>query len=382
MKKKPFFIKLLRVIYWIIFAFCAFSGVGTLLYFIPLLSDVASNIFLPAYLYILCASVLLLFLAIFFFGRDKSRRNIIHLIACVLIVANFAGMSIWIVYNVNQQGEHISFAKIFTVNDFSNVREEVASYQDKSGKEPALSVFYMNDTDNKKPVIFYTHGGGWVTGTRYDRLDTTKTLVQNGFVVVCPEYDLCDEQTHLYATCEKQLLEAVKWCEKNVSKFGGDMRRFCMVGDSAGGNLALELAYKINGGVYQGYARVKAVSVIYPVTSIRAFYENDNLLTSATGKKMALSYMGATPQEEPKRYESLNPQKYIGKNTPPTLIVTGKMDSSVPNDATYEFAKDLVDAKVQTQVIEVPFANHVGDRQATNFMGQTYINNTVAWFKQ
>jgi len=164
------------------------------------------------------------------------------------------------------------------------------------------------------------------------------------------------------------------------SAFGGNTQRLYLVGDSAGGNMALDIAYKIGAGVYKDYPQVSRVSVIYPVTDIRAFYENNNIVTAATGKKMAVSYLGATPEKEPKRYAEFNPQNYIGSNTPPTLIVACGMDGSVPLDATINFAQALVDNQTQTKLVTVPFANHAVDWQANNFLGQAYINNTLEWF--
>ena len=380
MKKKRIGKILLRILYWVLLVFCAVTTVGTLLYFVPVLSDVASNLFIPLYGYILVACLALALLSLFTLLKDKTPSNIIHLIASLLICINFALMSIWLVHTVNEQGAKINYFKAFISERFDYVQSVDKTYIDHNKKEVPLSVYYCDDGNENKPVMVYIHGGGWIWGSRHDRLSTTKTFAERGYVVVCPDYDLSSDEEHLYNTTEKQLLCALRWAEKNAAKFGGNTQRLYLVGDSAGGNMALDIAYKISAGVYKDCPQVSRVSVIYPVTDIRAFYENNNIVTAATGKKMAVSYLGATPEKEPKRYAEFNPQNYIGSNTPPTLIVACGMDGSVPLESTVAFAQALVDNEIQTKLVTVPFANHAVDWQANNFLGQAYINNTLEWF--
>ena len=381
-RQKAIMKRLVKIGYWVVLFFCSFVVLGTLLYFIPLVSDLASNLFMPLYIPLLVLILLFVAASAGFLVRKRVLKRAVTFGVSVLTLAAFIFISVFTVVNVNAQGEKISYLKLFKISSYRDVEEQVAYYTDQEGKNVDLSVFYTEDGTQNKPVIFYTHGGGWITGDRYDRLGTTKTFAQNGYVVVSADYDLSSEEINLYDFTEEQLLCAVKWMRENVKDFGGDIRRLYFVGDSAGGNLALELAYKINSGVYENYPQVKAVSVMYPVTDIRAFYENENLLTSMMCKKMARSYLGAIPKDAPVRYEQYNPANFIGSKTPPTLMTLGTSDSSVPPQATYHFAKVLSGIGVDNQVIKVPFANHVGDKPVNTFLGQAYVNNTLRWFEQ
>ena len=369
-----------KFFYWIVLFICVFIILGTLLHSIPLWSDIASIIFIPAYPYILILCVLLTAASIIFFVRKKSTKRLITLAVSSLTLLGIITGSIFMIARVNSRGENISFFKAFSLNAFFDVEEENTYYTDENGEKIGLSVFYVDDGNENKPVIFYTHGGGWVKGDRYDRLDTTKTFAENGYVVVSADYDLSDDYNHLYDSTENQLLNAVSWTEKNISKYGGNIGRFYMVGDSAGGNLALNLAYKINSGVYASYPNVDAVSVIYPVTSIRDFYESSNFLTASESRNMAVSYMGSIPKKEAGRYEEHNPANYIDSATPPTLVVHGTSDASVSINSSYTFIEKLEQKGVDCELIRVPFASHASDTSATNFMGQAYINNTLKWF--
>lgn len=359
---------------------CAFINCGTLLHYIPLIGDFASIAFLPTYPFLVIFSLAIAAICIRLFIKEKSKRNIAAFIISLLNVVVIVFLSIYTVCAVNARGEHINFFKAFVPASFSDVKEKDTVYVDQKEDNIPISIFYKDDGEKNKPVIFYTHGGGWITGSRYDRLGTTKSFADNGYVVVCADYDLSDDEDHLYNFTEQQLLNALHFCEQTVSEYGGDMAQLYMVGDSAGGNLALELAYKINSGIYTLPHKVKAVSVIYPVTDIKAFYATTNMLTSSTAKKMAVSYMGALPKEESERYELLNPTNYIGSKTPPTLIVHGTADSSVSLKSSIEFQQTLEQKGIESKLVRVPFANHGSDTNANNFLAQAYINNTLAWF--
>ncbi|MBR2590463.1 MAG: alpha/beta hydrolase fold domain-containing protein [Clostridia bacterium] len=382
MKKKRAFIKIGFALFWLCLIVCTFIAVGTLLFFIPFVGDVASIAFLPVYpilafLVLLCAAA-----SVFLLIKRKNKRSIAAFCLAATNVIVMIVLSAVILSTVNAQGEKISFFKAFVPYSADGVLVEEGVYVDQKNDNIPISIYYQDDGKTNKPVIFYTHGGGWIQGARTDRLQTTQSFAQNGYVVMCPDYDLSNDEEHLYDVTEEQLLHALAYCENTVSDFGGNMEKLYMVGDSAGGNLALELAYKINSGIYHMPHAVKAVSVIYPVTDIKDFYYSTNMLTSSAAKKMAVSYLGALPEEESERYESLNPTRYIDKNTPSTLIVHGKADSSVPIESSERFFQALADKGITAKLIRVPFANHATDTNANNFLAQTYIGNTLSWFAE
>lgn len=379
MEKKFEFKKVFRVIYWIVLIICVFEAVGTLLYFVPLIGDLATMGFFRFYKILLACNALLLVMAIVYLCIRKAKRYIVHAVISVITVAVFVFLSVFIPSNINSQGEKISFAKIFSSTDFSEIKEYSTVYTSEPNK-CKLSVFYTGDEVGNKPVIFYAHGGGWIIGSRYDRLHITKQLAKNGFVVVCADYSLSTQENNYWDFTEKQLLKAVEWTNINIANYGGNAQRFYMVGDSAGGNLALNLAYKINSGEYKNMPKVNAVSVIYPVTSVEDFYNLGNLVTKPSAQKMAACYTGGSPEEYPERYSTVNPAQFISANTPPTLITLGTGDTSVNPKSTYAFAKKLEQKGVETALIKVPFANHVADSEDNNFMSQAYVNNTIKWF--
>lgn len=98
----------------------------------------------------------------------------------------------------------------------------------------------VNRGHMKKYVILYCHGGGYSTGSSlYARTLTTKLAESTSMDVLCFDYRLAPENPYP-AACE----DAMKaWDYLMLLGYGA--RDVIVVGDSAGGNLALSLVLKL-----------------------------------------------------------------------------------------------------------------------------------------
>jgi acetyl esterase/lipase len=104
----------------------------------------------------------------------------------------------------------------------------VRIYTPKSGKAPY-------------PVVIYFHGGGFVIATN-DTYDASARALANGAeaVVVSPEYRKAPE--HKFPAAHDDAFATYDWVLHNAASFGGDPKRIALVGESAGGNLALNVS--------------------------------------------------------------------------------------------------------------------------------------------
>jgi len=91
------------------------------------------------------------------------------------------------------------------------------------------------------PVILYIHGGGWVIAD-LDTYDASPRALANaaGAIVVSTHYRQGPEAK--FPAAHEDALAAYKWVLANAAKFGGDPKRVAVVGESAGGNLAANIA--------------------------------------------------------------------------------------------------------------------------------------------
>ncbi|EIW56062.1 uncharacterized protein TRAVEDRAFT_129910 [Trametes versicolor FP-101664 SS1] len=94
------------------------------------------------------------------------------------------------------------------------------------------------------PMLFWTHGGGWVIGNlEMDDYYLKILSVELQLVIVSPDYRLAPE--YPFPTGVDDAFAALKWAKQNAETFNADLRKgFLVGGPSAGGNLAAVLAHR------------------------------------------------------------------------------------------------------------------------------------------
>ena len=90
---------------------------------------------------------------------------------------------------------------------------------------------------DRSKMILYCHGGGYTSGTLgYARLLASRMALATGYEVLAFQYRLAPEHPYLEA------LEDARLVWEHLVFLGWGAREIILAGDSAGGNLALELA--------------------------------------------------------------------------------------------------------------------------------------------
>ena len=91
------------------------------------------------------------------------------------------------------------------------------------------------------PVILYFHGGGWVIAT-IDTYDSSARALANGAgaIVVSVEYRKGPEDR--FPAAHDDAIAAYRFLLQHAEPLGGDPRRIALAGESAGGNLAFNVA--------------------------------------------------------------------------------------------------------------------------------------------
>jgi len=133
--------------------------------------------------------------------------------------------------------------------------------QGAAGALPARVYRPTGSEDEKLPVIVYWHGGGWVIANIdvYDASPRTLAKMAKAVVVSC-EYRLAPE--HKFPAAHDDAFAAYKWVLANAGAFGGDAGNIAIVGESAGGNLAANVAIAARDA---GITAPKHMVLVYPV---------------------------------------------------------------------------------------------------------------------
>ena len=362
-------------------------SVGTVFPAIPIVGSVA-NIVTVGFLHLWlprCAALFLAALALSLAGRKRPS----HRAALALAAVSLAATVFFLCENAAVLKRYGLEPNVFLAReDVSGVRVETFPYVQSEYGTVYLDAYYTEDGKADKPVMIYIHGGGWIQGTRGDHAYYSRAFAKHGYVVFSLDYDLSSAERHLAESTEPQLAEAFAWVKNHAAGFGADIAKLCVTGGSAGGNLALELSYKINAGAYRTAAdgtelpTVRAVSVTFPVASVASFYRNRDLVLGAMARNMAGSYTGCSPEEDPALYDSLAPVNAISASAPATNILVGAADSLVPPKATYELDDALEKAGIAHQTVVVPYANHMFDMADGNMTNRAYLELSLRWFAQ
>jgi acetyl esterase/lipase len=141
------------------------------------------------------------------------------------------------------------------------------SYPTGGGMQPArIYTPGAVDTPSKggRPVIVYYHGGGWVIAS-IDTYDSSAMALAEkaGALVVSVEYRHAPE--HKFPAQHDDAFNAYKWVLENAKTWGGNPNCVAVAGESAGGNLALNVAIKArNSGVQMPVH----VLMVYPVAGV------------------------------------------------------------------------------------------------------------------
>lgn len=122
-------------------------------------------------------------------------------------------------------------------------------------------LYGTQDESEPKPVVVYWHGGGWVIADldSYDASPRALAKASDCIFVSC-HYRQGPEDK--FPAAHEDAWAAYQWVLDNAASFGGDPERIALVGESAGGNLALNVAIRARD---EGVQAPLAQILVYPV---------------------------------------------------------------------------------------------------------------------
>lgn len=187
-----------------------------------------------------------------------------------------------------------------------------------AGHIPAEWVSIEHGHDRAK-IIMYCHGGGYTCGQLgYARILATKLALASGGDVLSFEYALAPENPYPAAVNDAVAV----WDYLMYTGYGA--RDVIVAGDSAGGNLALELVLKLK---EQGRAQPRALVLMSPWTdmtcsgaSYKDCAEIDPMITMEYIHSVRQAYTGADADWGKACYSPLFADL---RGLPPTLIQVG-----------------------------------------------------------
>ena len=226
-------------------------------------------------------------------------------------------------------------------------------------------------TDGKRlGAIVMIHGGGWVGGDKaaLREFNMGTTFVKAGYVAVSINYML--DEGKRWPTNLLDCKNGVRFLRKNAEKYGIDPDRIGVIGGSAGGHLALMVAYTADvpalepASPYPGISsRVGAVVNLYGITNILTRRKTDDQGNPVGEPHEKAALFAATRTEDPELWRLASPVSHAAKNSPPTLILHGTIDTTVDRDQATELAARLKDVGATYEIMMIEGVGHTFDLQ-------------------
>jgi acetyl esterase len=184
------------------------------------------------------------------------------------------------------------------------------------------------------PVVTYYHGGGFVLATINTSDEGPRALsTYAGAIVVSVEYRKAPESP--FPAAYNDAVDAYKWVLSNIGTYNGISSKVALAGESAGGNLATEVAIAARD---QGLQMPTHQLLVYPVASSNLNQPSDLLYTSSLlplnldDLKFYFSqYVSAADANDP-RVIPINNDLH---NLPPTTIIAAEVDPLLSDSEVY-----------------------------------------------
>ncbi len=145
------------------------------------------------------------------------------------------------------EGLDIEEIKIIPEDSIDNPGKKLLNVCYKKTPQGAVYLdFYFPDKDisKKKPVVIFTHGGGWVAGSKAKAgvkpfNEVHRALLKDGFCVVSAGYRLVKPGSGTtMRDCVIDVKDALRYVSAYKDELGIDPEKIYTFGDSAGGHLA------------------------------------------------------------------------------------------------------------------------------------------------
>ena len=191
--------------------------------------------------------------------------------------------------------------------------------------ENLLDVYYPEAGEALLPTIISIHGGGWFYGSKQLYSHYCLRLASRGFAVVNFDYRLAPE--HTYPAPLEDSCNVLRWVQENGARYRIDRNNIFLVGDSAGGQLAFQLAAMVSNPKY---------AALFPFAPPEEFRINACGLNCGCyfvpisrllpPKKMGALFEAYFPEAYLPWVPSLKTGKYVTKAFPPSMVMTARND--------------------------------------------------------
>ena len=227
----------------------------------------------------------------------------------------------------------------------------------KKTSDTALSLHVFKPAgwraEDRRPAIVFFHGGGWVQGTPNQFARQAAYLAERGLVAISVQYRLMPKENYragaLPVACIEDAKSAFRWVRAHAAELGIDPARLGAGGGSAGGYLAAMIA------LVPGFddAADDRTIPLEPAVLI--------LFNPALGTRLGDPVDPGQAERQGARLDQFlknSPANYVRPGAPPTLILHGELDTTIPPAQILRFQENMRALGNRCEVILYPGQAH------------------------
>lgn len=269
----------------------------------------------------------------------------------------------------------------------TDISVEVHSY-DAADPAALLDIYRGRGSGAGTPVILWVHGGGFVSGRRSDVANYLKILASRGFTVANVDYTIAPDA--IYPGPVRQVVAALGFLLANSDSLGLDATRIVLAGDSAGAQIAAQVAAVLDNPAYatllgfdgpQSGTELAGVLLFCGVYDIRDLGRTGGFFgwfVDTAGR----AYSGTRDWRNAPDFATIDFLPYLTGSYPPAFISAGNADPLEQQSRRLADALEAAGARVERLFFpptHMPPLGHEYQFDLTSRDGQVALDRAVDW---
>ena len=254
-------------------------------------------------------------------------------------------------------------------------------YKKANNKKLKLDIWYPLKASKNYPLVFFCHGGGWISGFRNqpNNVSWCRYLASKGFATISIDY------RYGYRNSMEDILsdytDALDYIKENSKNLSIDKNNIVLMGLSAGAHLSLLYStYYTHDENKKKMEGIKAVVAYYAPTDLNdIFIKRSKSIFARFAAKQTLK---AAPVDNNMVYEYYSPINWISERMIPCLIAHGKMDTTVPFESSAKFIKKLDKYNIKYTFLVHRKGGHSFDTKLKDINTINILEKTIGYIKR